>query len=51
VKAQEDARFVAYLCSDAASCFVEEESTLFNLTPIRGPYYVELDLDNDAYGI
>ena len=24
-----------------------EDLTLFNLQPIRGPYYVELDLDND----
>jgi hypothetical protein len=29
---------------------VEEESTLFNLTAIRGPYYVKLNLDNDANG-
>lgn len=34
-----------------ASCLVYVNLTLFNLQPIRGPYYVELDLDNDANGV
>jgi hypothetical protein len=36
------------LAANAASCQIYEDLTLFNLQPIRGPYYVELDLDNDA---
>ena len=39
------------LAAITSSCMVEEESTLFNLTSIRGPYYVVLDFDNDANGI
>lgn len=35
----------------AASCQVYEDLTLFNLLPVRGPYYAELDLDNDAKGV
>jgi hypothetical protein len=38
------------LADNADSCIVYESLTLFNLTSIRGPYYVELDLDNDANG-
>jgi hypothetical protein len=34
-----------------ASCLVYVNLTLFNLQPIRGPYYVELDLDNDSNGV
>lgn len=36
------------LAANAASCQVYEDLTLFNLQPIRGPYYVELDIVNDA---
>jgi hypothetical protein len=39
------------LDANAASCFVYEDLTLFNLTSISGPYYVELDLDNDVNGV
>ena len=39
------------LAANAASCLVYEDLTLFNLTSIRGPYYVEFDLDNDAYAV
>jgi hypothetical protein len=39
------------LAANAASCQVYEDLTLFNLQPIRGPYYVELDLDNDANAV
>jgi hypothetical protein len=35
------------LDANAASCVVYESLTLFNLTSIRGPHYIELDLDND----
>lgn len=35
------------LDANADSCFVYQDLTLFNLKPIRGPYYIELDLDND----
>jgi hypothetical protein len=35
------------LDANAVSCKVYESLTLFNLTSIRGPYYIELDLDND----
>jgi uncharacterized protein (UPF0216 family) len=30
------------------NCKVYQDLTLFNLHPIRGPYYVELDLQNDS---
>jgi hypothetical protein len=36
------------LATNAESCQVYEDRTLFNLTPIKGPYYVELELDNDV---
>jgi hypothetical protein len=39
------------LAANAASCFVYEDLTLFNLTSVRGPYYVELDQENDANGV
>jgi len=39
------------LGANTASCLVYEDLTLFNLDPIRGPYYVELELDNDANGV
>jgi hypothetical protein len=39
----------ATLANNAASCKVYEDLTLFNLNPIRGPYYIELHLDNDAH--
>ena len=35
---------------NAKSCIIYEDLTLFDLTSIRGPYYVELDLDNDVNG-
>ena len=38
------------LADNADSCIVYETLTLFNLTSIRGPYYVELDLENDVNG-
>jgi hypothetical protein len=38
------------LDDNAESCVVYEDLTLFNLRPIRGPYYVELDIDNDENG-
>jgi hypothetical protein len=38
------------LADNAKSCIIYEDLTLFNLTSIRGPYYVELDLDNDVNG-
>jgi hypothetical protein len=31
-----------------ARCEVYEDLTLFNLHPVRGPYYVELDLVIDS---
>jgi hypothetical protein len=39
------------LDANAASCIVYEDLTLFNLQPIRGPYYVELDLVIDSTNI
>jgi hypothetical protein len=36
------------LADDAKSCIVYESLNLFNLTSIRGPYNVELDIDNDV---
>jgi hypothetical protein len=39
------------LAANAASCLVYEDLTLFNLNPIRGPYYVELHLDNDGHNV
>ena len=38
----------ATLAANTASCEVYEDLILFNLTPIRGPYYIELHLDNDV---
>jgi hypothetical protein len=38
------------LDDNAKGCVVYESLTLFNLTSIRGPYYVEVDLDNDVNG-
>lgn len=34
--------------NNAESCIIYEDLTLFNLYPIRGPYYIELDLLNDS---
>jgi hypothetical protein len=36
------------LAANAKSCVVYESLALFNITSIRGPYYFELDLDNDV---
>jgi hypothetical protein len=36
------------LAANADSCLVYQDLTRFNLQPIRGPYYVELDLYNDV---
>ena len=36
------------LAANSASCKVYEDLTLFDLQPIRGPYYVEMDLDGDV---
>ena len=41
----------ATLALNARSCKVYEDLTLFDLQPIRGPYYAELDLDNDANAV
>ena len=38
----------ATLDANAASCYIYEDHALFNLNPIRGPYYIELNLDNDG---
>jgi hypothetical protein len=38
----------ATIADNAGSCVVYESLTLFNFTSIRGPYYVEVDLDNDV---
>ena len=40
------------LADNADSCLVYDTGTLtlFNLTSIRGPYYIERDLDNDVNG-
>ena len=38
------------LADHAASCIVYDTLTLFNLSSIRGPYYIEKDLDNDVNG-
>jgi hypothetical protein len=38
------------LANNSKSCVIYESLTLFNLTSIRGPYYVEVDLDNDVNG-
>ena len=38
------------LVDNAETCVVYEDLTLFNLQAIRGPYYVELDIDNDDNG-
>jgi hypothetical protein len=34
-----------------ANCKVYKDLTLFNLHPIRGPYYMELDLQNDSNSV
>jgi hypothetical protein len=39
----------ATLAVNADSCVVYESLALFNLNPIRGPYFFELDLDNDVH--
>ena len=38
------------LADNADSCIVYDTLTLFNLTSIRGPYYIETDLENDVNG-
>ena len=38
------------LAQNAASCKIYKDLTLFDLQPIRGPYYAEIDLDGDANG-
>jgi hypothetical protein len=42
---------IVTLADNAESCVVYESLTLFNLTSIRGPYLVDLDLDNDVNNI
>ena len=37
--------------TNAASCYIYEDFVLFNLNPISGPYYVELDLDEGAHTV
>jgi hypothetical protein len=39
------------LATNAESCQVYEDLTLFNINPIRGPYYVELELDENASSV
>lgn len=39
------------LAANSGSCKVYEDLTLFDLQPIRGPYYVEMDLDGDANAV
>lgn len=39
------------LSSNDASCLVYKDFVLFNLIPIRGPYYVEFDIDKDDHTV
>jgi hypothetical protein len=38
------------LADNADSCIVYDRLTLFNLTSLRGPYHIEIDLDKDVNG-
>jgi hypothetical protein len=39
------------LSTNDASCLVYKDFVLFNLNPIRGPYYVEFDIDKDDHTV